>query len=524
MNGRYLETRRKYAEASKLIGTLVDEIQKLDKQIEKFNELQAKVRQDTDNMNDEELAEYEKICEEAKSKLPEIEKAQKEKAEKQQKFKEVSKEQSELYKQMQEENQENKRRAENLKEDIMDDELESLNEEQEKINKEIEEKEKRKELIEQMIQNLHEQKFELDEEYNKLPSMTSMENITEKEIEDRIKYATKCNEIKKDLDKHMDEIKTIDSELADLYKQKQANEKLISKREKQVQKEEKKEAKAQAKIEAQKKTFDEICESDELLKGKKLEEFLILYNGLKSQMTKEEEKELNDKYNAKLDKNNEMLSQKDSKVKVKEPKVKTKEVQKVTPEKCTVAKGMLKTMKNFGTKFKNGIGKVVELGVSAAAAIYNGVTKSKQRIAELEAELAQANEKNDSLTQENDGLTQENANLSVENSEIKARTQVEIDKLSNENKDLKQTNSELSREKIILEQDKRDLKDEIEIQTKMGQVLADKVIKEQEEKDKQAEIIQRQKETLEKMKMQMKALQTQYTTPQQTEDDVKKLG
>ena len=35
---------------------------------------------------------------------------------------------------------------------------------------------------------------------------------------------------------------------------------------------------------------------------------------------------------------------------------------------------------------KNGIGKVVELGVSAAAAIYNGVTKSKQRIAELEAE------------------------------------------------------------------------------------------------------------------------------------------
>ena len=247
-----------------------------------------------------------------------------------------------------------------------------------------------------------------------------------------------------------------------------------------------------------------MCESQELMQGRKLEKFLNLYNGIMSQLPEEKKKEMQDKYDARVSQNSKLSAQQDSKVKVKEPKVKTKEPQKVKPEKCTVAKGMLKTMKNFGTKFKNGIGKVVELGVSAAAAIYNGVTKSKQKIAELEAALEQEKEKNTNLEQENTELMQENSNLAVENSEIKARKNVEINNLKQENKDLNE---------------------EKEIQIKANEVISEQLMKEQKEREKLELERKMQVERIKKMSEQLKAIKSMMPTPEvQTETEGRKLG
>ena len=46
MNGRYLEARRRHAEVTALKENLAKDIKELDKQIQEFNELQTKVRQD----------------------------------------------------------------------------------------------------------------------------------------------------------------------------------------------------------------------------------------------------------------------------------------------------------------------------------------------------------------------------------------------------------------------------------------------------------------------------------------------
>lgn len=481
MNGRYLETLIRYSEVSQMVENVEKELQTLVSQIKEYEELFSKFNGvDPRGLSDEELAEYEKNAQELKDKLSEIEKVKEEKAKKEEQYNQAIKDQQNIYQQMKEIEKQRDRLSQ-IGSNISNEEMEDLLKEQEKINEEIEKKEKRKEELEKEINELQQQKSELNEEYKKFPSDTSLEKITEKEISDKIAFAQKSNKIEKELKAKKEELAKIDPELSNLYKEQVKNEKLISKKEKEIKKEEKKEEKKNAKLQDQIKEFEELSASNQLLTGKKLVKYINTFNTIQSSnLSDEEKKEFRKKFNDRLSLNNALL---DGKVVIKDSKVEPKEEPKVTTKHSVVAKGKKFTVENFKAKFANAKDKVMNFIISKVA---------KGKLAEMEAKLAEQMGINAKLSEENEKLNQEN---------IDNLTRLYDEKDKNEK--LNQENADLSRDKINLEQDKRNLQDEVEIQTKMSDILAGRVVEEQKSNEEKDQKIARQQEEYEKIKQQM---------------------
>lgn len=384
MDERYMEISTRLNDLKIFHDLLVNDISELNKKIDEYNELARLVRKNPNDLSTEERTQQLQAINKYKEIAVDFENAKISKEQKEKQLRETidSIENNEVQLKTIEE------KIKNFNSEILkQEEYDEYKKEKEEIDNQISLDEEKKGQLDSDLKSLNQQLNKLKEEFeskNYPGELDLNQVITMEEIEDRINYIENYNKLTDDINKTQEEVQQLSSNLVDLYSQQKNLDKIISKKEAEINK-------ISANQANQIKEFENLCSSEKIVKGKDVDKLIYLRNTLlDSNLSQEEKDNIEKMFNDRLDKNNELLN---SNVTIKDAKINPKDTPQIDTKNAVTSKGKVSTIEKMKQKFTKGIGTSIEFLKDPVAFVYNRVTAKKLQMMYEYQELYEDNQK-----------------------------------------------------------------------------------------------------------------------------------